>query len=68
MLEVQHQCEHCEHPAVVRMPRSSTLALVVWRCTRCGHSNATGWNFRTMQGADAEVGFFGEAKRRGKRR
>jgi ribosomal protein L37AE/L43A len=69
MLEVQHQCEKCDYPAVVRLPRSGALSLVVWRCTQCGHGNVTGWNFRTMEGAGAEVGFFGEQKkRRGRRR
>jgi len=69
LLEVQHQCDKCNRPAVVRMPSSGSLALVIWCCTVCGHRNATGWNFRRMQGADAEVGFFEPKERkRGRRR
>jgi ribosomal protein L37AE/L43A len=67
MLEVEHECENCGYPAVVRVQVARPLAVVVWHCVECGRENATAWNWRTMEGADAEVGSFSEKKKRSRR-
>ena len=57
-MRVEDQCFNCGRPALVGLPPSERLALVIWFCTVCEECNATAWDYARDEPALAEVGDF----------